>query len=358
MHVLVAGAGPTGLTAALELARAGHRVDIVDRRPDASGLSRAIGISNRSLALLEPSGVTAALLAEGMRISTFVFREAGRPERRLSAAGIGGRWPFMLSLPQDRTEAILARALAACGVRVRYGTAFAGFGPSAGEVRLATRAGEETCRPDIVIGADGVHSTVRAALGIPFPGIELDEEWSVADFDAPDFDGRDAFVVHPRTDGRMVGRAPIGPGRFRAFSNTPEVLALLPGADRIARVREAGRFRIAIRQVAAYRKGPVFLAGDAAHCHSPVGGRGMNLGIEDAATLARAIAEQRTDAWAAERHATGRQVIALSERLRLMLLGRGAFGNLRRRAFLAGVSAVPALQRMLIRAVLETRAAA
>ncbi len=141
---------------------------------------------------------------------------------------------------------------------------------------------------------------------------------------------------------------PLGPTRYRVIASRPDALRALPVPMQVEQVHRAGTFRISIRQVRDYGRGRVFLAGDAAHCHSPVGGRGMNLGIADAADLAARIAEGRTAGYTAARHAAAARVIRATEAARRMLQG----GPLRRglaTSALRVASALPIARRAAAR---------
>ncbi|MEX1035709.1 MAG: FAD-dependent oxidoreductase, partial [Sneathiella sp.] len=181
-RVLVVGAGPTGLTAAVELKRRGMEVEIIDRRAEGSGLSRAVGITPKSLCLLYPSGVTDKLLAEGIR-----FREARLYRRAnlaltlpIKASPPKYGYDFVLGLPQDRTETLLRETLEAQGIPVRYSTELIGLKEEADGVTAILKDGPHE-RYDYMLGADGVHSRTRELLDIPFPGHDLPETWSIAD---------------------------------------------------------------------------------------------------------------------------------------------------------------------------------
>ena len=168
---------------------------------------------------------------------------------------------------------------------------------------------------DYVLGADGPHSRVREVLGLGFSGYTHKRLWSIADAVIPDWpfpEGTAMASLHHTGDMGFI--IPIGPKRYRAISNTPEPLSQLPGVES-AQVSQRDTFHIPVRQADRYQEGGVFLGGDAAHVHSPIGARGMNLGIEDAFVFVRRLAEGTLDGYTSERHPVGRRWILLSERL-------------------------------------------
>ncbi len=346
--ILVVGAGPTGLTAALELARLGMVPTVIDRREGPSGLSRAVGIIPPSMDILAPSGAARAIRKEAVVVGQAQFH-AGR-FRFASLTLDHGEGAQMLALPQDRTEHHLRVALERYGGRVNFGQALEALteGPDHVEVRI----NGEARRFGHVIGADGVGSRVRAAMGVGFEGYDLPETWSIADVEAPGWREPENFQGFFGRQGRTVIVIPLAATRFRLISNTPDALATLPVPMEVERLYRAGTFRISVRQVTAYATARVFLAGDAAHCHSPVGGRGMNLGIADAGDLAARFASGGLAGYHAARHAEGRRVIELSERARKALMQGGA---LRRGMFyglMAVMMALP-IQRRLAGQVLD-----
>ena len=322
MQVLVVGAGPTGLTAAIELARRGVVPDVIDRKDAASTLSRAVGILPSSLATLTPSGVTRRLLAEGAKIQELRLYRAACRLLCLSLRGGHPEWDFVVALAQDRTEAALRDALVRYGGSVRYGTELVGLRETDDQVAVQYLDGGEAAY-DYVIGADGTHSATRNAMGIEFPGFDLPESWSIADVDAAGWPNPRSLTLCALEHGRVVFVAPLASDRYRVVSNTDDALAALPLEMEVIRKRREGQFQIAIRQVREYRRGRVLLAGDAAHCHSPAGGRGMNLGIADAAELAERIVENRLDGYSDSRRAAGARTIAESEQMRRLFTSTG-----------------------------------
>lgn len=262
--------------------------------------------------------------------------------------------PFLIGLPQNRTEELLIDALGERGVTVQFGRHVTGVttDDQAATVTYANGAKETY---DWIIGADGVHSVTRDSLGIPFTGYNIPGEWSIADVDlASGFDGTTvhAWLFPEKNDARdAVLMLPIAENRVRLISSTPDALAALPIELDIAHVNRSGTFTIPVKQAARYVEGRVLLAGDAAHAHSPVGGRGMNLGIDDAVAAVKAITSGDTTTYNHTRIALGKHVIKSTETIRLLLLSRNPLKGalLRTAGFI--LSHVPFAQRQFVKRV-------
>ena len=351
MKILIVGAGPAGLTTAVELARRGIVGDVIDLRESGSGLSRAVGIMPASLEILRPSGVTGKLLAEGIKFRQARIYRHSTLALALPFAVSGADDEFILGLAQDRTETHLRDVLSEFGGVVRYGTELVNLHQDANKVTAETRDGAKA-EYDYVVGADGARSTTRQLLNLEFQGHDLPETWSIADVDAEDWPNPDAFTLCRLSDGNVVVVVPLERKRFRVISNTGDALAALPLKMNVTNIRRAGQFKISIRQVAQYNVGRVFLVGDAAHCHSPVGGRGMNLGIADGAELARRMVEDELDGYGEARHKVGKQVIAGSEAIRKVMTSRNPVTRLLVLSVLRSASFVPALQRLFAKKIL------
>lgn len=347
-RVLIVGAGPTGLTAAIELARRGIAVRIIDRDKGPTPLSKAVGISPRSLDILEPAGVTHVLLERGLRLTRACFRHDGHELGAIDVSRLRHRFNFLLSLPQSETEDIMAEALAGLGVEVEWDTCFEDLEESTDNVSATLRKHDLRTKPrfDIVFGADGADSAVRGALGLPFEGYTHHRLWSIADVEIEKWPYEPMALEGFLHDGGDFGlMVPVGGNRFRAFSNTPDALSQVPASVEVGRVLRADTFHIPVRQVPTYQTARVFLGGDAAHVHSPMGARGMNLGIEDAAAFARRLADGKLAGYTDERHPVGKRWIRLSETMLRMVQARGPVTTFLRNAALTVVGHAPILQR-------------
>ncbi len=352
--VLVAGAGPTGLAAALELARQGRPVRIIDKKPGRSQHSKAIGVNARTLELLEASGVTERLLATGLRIRHLSFRSAERLLATIDLGRVHHRYNFMLALLQAETEALLEQRLAEYGTKVEWTTELKGLEAGADRVRAQLVAGgeERTVEADHLIGADGAHSTVRHALGLAFEGETDASEWWLADVRMAWPFGEAEVSVFARP-AAVLAVIPIEPGLFRLVSNGPDPLTLLPAGATVAEEIWRSAFKISYRQVRTYGQGRVFLAGDAAHVHSPVGARGMNLGIEDGTILARKLALGGLETYSAERHPVGARVIRQTHALTRLVTVKSPLARwLRDRLFASVIGPAAPVQRSLARRVM------
>ncbi|HEU5470623.1 MAG TPA: FAD-dependent monooxygenase [Actinophytocola sp.] len=303
--VLVVGAGPTGLALATELAAFGVRFRIIDRHRDRMHESRALAIQPRTLEVLARHGLANQLVAAGNPAVQLHLHTAHRTVAvRLFDIGIADTaYPFLLFLSQAETERILSEHLSQQDVAVQRGVELVDLDPGEEAVicRLRHLDGrEETVVAQYVVGCDGARSTVRTQAGIGFTGYPYPQNFLLADLDADDLD---PDAVHTwLSDTGMLFLFPLRtPAPFRMLAmrppadpDTPVTLEYLQAiTDRATggqvRLRDPvwlTDFRLHNRGATHYQTGRIFLAGDAAHIHSPAGAQGMNTGIQDASTSA------------------------------------------------------------------------
>lgn len=315
--ILIVGAGPSGFTAALELARRKIPFQLIERREGPSPLSRAVGILPGSMAIFADCGVADAIRENAIEAEAFEIYDRSDPVASIRMDGHPDSSMRILCLPQDRTEAILREGVERHGGTVEYGQAFEALSQDNDCVTATVNGRSDTYAA--VLGCDGARSSVRSAIGLEAEGFDLAEDWSIADLDIPEWQDR-RFRISLLPQGELVLIAPIAAGRFRMVTTEPDPLALNPIRLPDHTVRRTDVFRIGIRQVPNYRVGNVWLAGDAAHTHSPVGGRGMNLGIADASEWVRRYVDGTLDGYGASRHAQGKETIETTERIRKMLV--------------------------------------
>ncbi|WP_213450858.1 FAD-dependent monooxygenase [Rhizomonospora bruguierae] len=328
--VVIVGAGPTGLMLAGDLAAAGVRTAVLERRSRESNLTRAFGVHARTLEVLDARGLADELTATGEPV-----RELRLFDRvHVDLTRLPSRFPYLLITPQYQVERVLRRRAESLGATLVGGVQVVDLRQDAGEVRVDI-AGGQSIRASYVVGTDGVHSRVRQALGLPFPGRAVLQSIMLADVRmtaAP----TGVLAVNAVGD-CFAFVAPFGDGWFRVFAwdrldqqpdSAPLDFEEIRAVTRRALGTDFGmhdprwmaRFHSDERQVPTYRVGRVFLAGDAAHIHSPAGGQGMNTGIQDAANLGWKLTaavhgwapEDLLDSYHAERHPVGRLVLRSS----------------------------------------------
>jgi 2-polyprenyl-6-methoxyphenol hydroxylase-like FAD-dependent oxidoreductase len=351
--VVIVGAGPTGLTAAVRLAQLGVPHVIVDGAAAPTTTSKAALVHASTLELLAELGVGDDLVAAGRVMHRIVMVDRGRPLVRIELGNLPTRYAFALGVPQSTTEELLLRRLAELGGSVRRCHRVDGVD---GQVVSGTaESGPFAIRARYVIGADGSHSAVRTAIGLDFPGETYPSQFVLADMALGDLDSADdEATINLSAHGvTVIGRLPSGNHRIIATVDpaveAPEapdrafVDALL--RDRGVHARSAAepvwssRFRVHHRVAGRFRVGGVFLAGDAAHVHSPAAGQGMNTGIADAYDLATRIAavvtgqadETSLDGYERDRRAAALEVLRFTDRMtRMAMIGNPVARSVRR----------------------------
>jgi len=356
--VLIVGAGPTGLALCAQLLVFGVRSRIIDRSLDRAHESRALAVQARTLELFQALDVADELVSRGNKSAKLMLHLDGRvvAEARLGFAAIDTRFPFVLFVSQAETEALLGEHLASKGLMIERGVELMDFVADADGVECVLKSGdglEERVRVRYLVGCDGAHSIVRKRAGIPFEGDAYLLDFMLGDIEAeaePDvgletntlhsFTGRDGiamfFPLRQPTTWRVIAMSGDATQQIRTGAgivDRPDDLPLtelqrvVDGATAgVVRLQDPAwltHFRLHHRQAARHRNGRVFLAGDAAHIHSPVGGQGMNTGIQDAWNLGWKLALVLSGAahlklletYEAERWPVGRALLQYTDRV-------------------------------------------
>jgi 2-polyprenyl-6-methoxyphenol hydroxylase-like FAD-dependent oxidoreductase len=376
VDVVIVGAGPVGLTAACVLQAGGAKILVVDAADAGANTSRAAVIHARTLEVLDSIAVTERLLADGLVVPVFTVRDRTRTLAYLDFANLPTRYPFTLMLPQSRTEEILAHRLAELGSHVDRRCTVTGVRTTRDGASVSL-VGPDGQTRDVdarfVIGADGMHSAVRDAAGIGFVGGDYKQSFVLADVRLAWPLPADEVQLFVSPAGLVVV-APLPGGNHRIVATvddaaetptTGDIQALLdirgPGGARVEEVTWTSRFKVQHRLATSYRNGPMFLAGDAAHVHSPAGGQGMNTGIQDAADLGnllgRVIAgelpETQLDSYQNRRRPVARRVVSLTDRMARMAMLRAPGARLARNLTLNLLLRNPALRHRVTMRIAE-----
>lgn len=356
-EVLIAGAGPIGLTAAIELARRGVAVRIVDPLLEPPQYAKAVGVQPRTLEVFERMGILRQILDAAVPFYGQIVYVNGELAGQVDFA-LPDDVPFgFIGLPQYSTERVLREELATRGVPIERGVRLVGFEQDADGVTatLDGEGGQQTVRARYLVGADGAHSVVRKTLGLSFEGAAFEEQYMLGDVEV-DWSQTPGYAIRAmhQTDGKiddLLVCIPLpGRGRYRMSmlvppdlsteagdgvqhgfesGNSPELHHIQAVLDRLSpepttarNLRWSSVFRISHRIVDSYGKGRAFVAGDAAHIHPPTGAQGMNTGIQDAYNLAWKLAlavdgvaaDGLLESYDAERRPVGEEVVGRTVR--------------------------------------------
>ena len=354
--VLICGAGPTGLVLALWLTRLGATVRIVDKAGEPGTTSRALAVQARTLELYRQLDLADTVVARGHQVPAGNFWVKGERKARISLKDLGAEltpYPFMLIFPQDEHEKLLIERLAALGVTIERRTELLSFMERNDGVTARLRCADGSDRnyeARYLAGCDGARSKVRELIGTGFPGGTYPQIFYVADVEAGgpalngelhiDLDEADFLAVFPLAGqgrARLIGTV-RGARAERAETLTFADIsnrAITNMKVRIAKVNWFSTYHVHHRVTQHFRKGRIFLAGDAAHIHSPAGGQGMNTGIGDAINLAWKLAtvlkgragDALLDSFEAERIGFAHRLVATTDRIFTFATGEGALAD-------------------------------
>jgi 2-polyprenyl-6-methoxyphenol hydroxylase-like FAD-dependent oxidoreductase len=349
--VLIVGAGPTGLIMAIQLARQGVRFRIIDKEPTRSDKSRALAVHARTLEILARMGLADELIRRGTRTLHGNINVNGRFVAAVEFGDIGVEetpYPFVLLVSQAQTEQVLETYLTSLGVEVERPLRLADFSQDDdGVLAHLDRDGvTESLRARYLVGADGAHSAVRHGCNMVFAGekysndfilADVDVEWDRASGQFHFFLGRDGIFVFFPLPGERAFRLISTRSRAESGGGDPTLAEFgkrlrdhCQVEARLSHPRWLSVFGLHHRGVDRYRDGNAFVAGDAAHIHSPAGGQGMNTGMQDAWNLAWKLAlvlanranPEILDSYHEERHPVGQKLLRYTDRLFSGLVSR------------------------------------
>jgi 2-polyprenyl-6-methoxyphenol hydroxylase-like FAD-dependent oxidoreductase len=369
--ILIIGAGPAGLFLAHECARRGLRWRLVEMRDGQSVHSKALALFPRTLEIFDMAGLVDPFLGVANRVTWVAVTSARRELTRVQFAPAGTPYPFVGMVPQDVTERILADALLQAGGRIEYRTKFVSALQRDDCVRVTLDCNGERSEVTaaFVVGCDGAHSAVRHALDLPFAGGQYKASFMLADVETNETLPADEMQLCPSALGPLA-IFPMSATRRRIVATIDEAEGDSPSLELVRRVlaerapagiaalslRWSSYFRIHHRQAAKLRVGRMFVAGDAAHVHSPFGGQGMNTGLQDVWNLAwkldlavRGLGNERLlDSYSLERRPVIKNVIATTDFLTRAMGTASRPAQAVRSLVLPIISRLPAFRRRFV----------
>ncbi len=371
--VLIVGAGPVGLFLAHECARRGLRWRLIEKRASQSEHSRALAIFPRTLEIFAMAGIVDVFLEVANRVDTITLTTRRRALASVPFVPDDSPYPFVAMVPQNLTERLLAQTLAGIGdVPVEYLGTFESAEQNEEVVQVRVRHGDEVrnIRTRFLAGCDGAHSTVRQWLELPFEGGDYHEQFMLADIATDDTMPANRMMLCPHRNGPLA-LFPMSQVRHRIVAMVHEAEGEAPSLTLVRRLLAerapagieaealhwSSYFHIHHRCVAHLRRGRVFLAGDAAHVHSPFGGQGMNTGLHDAWNLAWKLDlflhghgnEMLLDSYEAERMPVIRRVIDTTHLLTLAMGTPNRWAEASRNILIPAAARLPAFRHALVR---------
>jgi len=374
--VLIVGAGPVGLFLANECARRGLRWRLIEARSSQSIHSKALAIFPRTLEIFDMAGIVAPFLAAANRVTSVAVMTHGRTLAHMRFTPEESPYAFIAMVPQDVTEKLLVEALRRKGGGVEYDTTFVSADQQDDGVRVTVdHKGEPiTLRAAFVVGCDGAHSAVRHLLHIPFEGAEYDASFMLADVQTNDSLPADELQLCPSACG-PVAIFPMSATRRRIVATIEHPEGDAPSLDLVRKIlgqrapsgiearalHWSSYFHIHHRHGTHLRVGRIFIAGDAAHIHSPFGGQGMNTGLHDIWNLIWKLDlflhghgnERLLDSYSAERLPVIKQVIETTDVLTKVMGTPNKFAQALRNTVIPMVSRLAPFQHAFVQRLSE-----
>ena len=373
--VLIIGAGPVGLFLANECARRGLKWRLIEMRPTQSEHSKALAIFPRTLEILDMAGLAPPFLEKANRVTSVAILAHERTLARMQFTPEESPYRFVAMVPQNVTESLLAQALRQEGGVIEYETTFDSADQLDDGVRVrAQRHGRPVeIRASFVVGCDGAHSAVRHLLKIPFAGKEYPDSFALADIETnalpagelqlcPSEFGPVAIFPMSATRRRVVATIDQAEGEAPSLDLIRKILAQRgPTGFEARELHWSSYFRVHHRLAARLRVGRIFIAGDAAHIHSPFGGQGMNTGLHDVWNLAWKLDlflrghgnEVLLDSYSAERLPVIRNVIDTTDHLTKVMGTPNKFAQALRDTVIPMVSRLAPFQHAFVQRLSE-----
>jgi 2-polyprenyl-6-methoxyphenol hydroxylase-like FAD-dependent oxidoreductase len=372
--VLIVGAGPAGLTLATSLAMGEVPAVLVDKQAEGANTSRACVVHSRTLEVLRELKISEELVSRGLIVPRFTVRDRDRVLMTIDFGDLPTDYPYTLMIPQDSTERVLLDRLHGAGGQVHRPYELTSLTQDSEGV-TGTMADGQAIRASYAVGTDGMHSTVREHSGIGFTGDTYAQSFVLADVHMDWHLPETEVMLYYSPAGLVVVSALPG-GRHRIVATVDDAPEH-PGAGFVqellddrgpeqqpARIRDvvwSSRFRVHHRLADHYRAGRLFLAGDAAHVHSPAGGQGMNTGIQDAVALASRLTavlrdgapDAVLDEYEAQRRPVAAEVVALTHRITRVATIDSIPLRKARNALLRALDWVPAVHHSLAMSLSE-----